>query len=127
MSQTFLNIIELPNGNLEITTTPEGLEYLEDRIAATQDERGYEWQCLPAAMWSDLIESWATNGSYAMVHPGDLGWLTEAPAIIYSKDIDDHGKLIVYPDSKTWYYNNYQTTDELYLLHSGQPVIFTKA
>ena len=126
MSQTFLNIIELPNGNLHITATPEGLEYLEDRIAATQDELGYQWQRLPSQMWGDLMESYSINGSYGFIEPEKIGALTEAPIIANYLRWNDEGVYLPV-DAKVWHYNDYMTTDELYLLHSGQPVIFTKA
>jgi len=111
----YLEIVELANGNLQISLTAEGKEFL------TEKQEDNYFTC----GWFDLMENYACNGSYSPTDSSEIGGLTEAPIILSCKDVDDNGAVIIHPDTKIWYYNEYMINDPFAVLLSGDPVIFT--
>lgn len=118
----YIQLKELPNGNLEITLTPEGKEYITDN--QDSEEQNLE------DMFYDMFESIMCNSSSR--YATDLGTflyqlechLTNAPAILTDVCIDDWGSVESY--GSMWYYPDYQILDfvrELFV----RPVIFLKA
>lgn len=117
----YIQLKELPNGNLEITLTDEGKEYITDN--QDSEEQNLE------EMFYDLFESIMCNSSSR--YTTDIGTflyplechLTNAPAILTEVDTDDLGGIVAY--DTMWYYPNYQVVDfvrELFV----RPVIFQR-
>lgn len=111
---TNLNFEVLPNGNLKLTATKVGKELLKE---SNQDVIG---------KWLDLLEPTSCNGSYALVHPEKLGWLTDAPIIVNYADYDDNFEFVEHEDTVYWYFNEYMIQDEFKLLLTNKPLIFER-
>lgn len=133
--QTILSIIVNANGNLEITATPEGIEYLQDQIGDTRTlgDPASEptWKQTPMGMWSDMLESYSCNGSYNLA-PDNTFALTEAPIIasepiiLESEDqVNDPEWVPQYhPETKFWAFADYMVVDEFEKLLNGETVTF---
>lgn len=128
MKQTCLNFTELPDGNLRIELTPEGSGELMGYIFSDGGTGEEGWVMTPDRIWSELIESYSSNGSYSMIRPEDIGALTEAPIIALNFGYDDvNERVVIDQETKIWWYPDYQVSDELKeLLYSGF-VLFLKA
>lgn len=123
--QQFLNFKELQNGNLKITLTKEGREELKELIESKTKDR-ITWKKDTEAVWLDLLEYGACNGSYQYLHPEKIAALTDSPIIGLNVDYDEDGELEENDDLKVWWYPNYMVVDELKeLLARG--VVFEKA
>ena len=117
----YIQLKELPNGNLQITLTPEGKEYLTDH--QDTEERNLE------GMFYDLFESIMCNSSSR--YTTDLGTflyplechLTNAPAILTDVCMDDWGSVESY--GTMWYYTDYLILDFVREL-LNRPVIFQR-
>lgn len=113
---TYLNIRELDNGDLKITATKEGRQYIKFERNSTGTF---------VQIWFDLLEDFTCNGSFAQIMPEQVGYLTEAPLIIDCADYDNYGKLSVHADSRVWYFADYMIVDELKNLLLNKPIVFT--
>jgi hypothetical protein len=117
----YIQLKELPNGNLEITLTPEGKEYITDN--QDSEEQNLE------GMFYDMFESIMCNSSSR--YTIDLGTflyplechLTNAPAILTDVCMDDWGSVESY--GSMWYYADYQILDFVREL-LDRPVIFQR-
>jgi hypothetical protein len=136
MSQTYLNIKVNAAGNLEISATPEGIEYLKEQVESEMPVMSdpetvtieYRWKRVAMNTWWDLLESTATNGSYSIVPDNVFTLQTSAPCI--SKEMilpKENGEGYDYEDDNTiWVFRDYAIMDEFELLINGGMVIFTK-
>ncbi len=111
----------LNNGNLKITLTDEGTEYLND---LDKDEEG-KFKDTDDNIFLDLIEYHICNG-YTMVRPEQIGALTEAN-IISDGIIDEETTKEEFENTKFWYFNEYMIISELQSLLNAGYVTFTKA
>lgn len=116
MIPQYLNISEDKNGNLLVSATIDGIEYLTEK----HDE---EFDSFDLS-WSDLLESFSVNGSYQFIYPEELGWLTEAP-IIGLCERDEEYKLTNDETNKFWFFGDYMVRNELLELTNGETIIFT--
>jgi hypothetical protein len=107
----------LKNGDLKLSLTPEGQEFLTEKL-----ENGYD-----VSIWYDLTEDSSVNGSYAVTDATEVGGLTEAPMIINYRDIDDEAKVVINDDNIIWWFPDYMVTDELNKLLTEGYIIFTVA
>jgi hypothetical protein len=113
-----LNFEILPNGNLSVTATDEGREYISD-FAHERDRQ---------VILFDLCEAYSCNGSFTFFGAGEgnpnVG-LTDAPCIAECLSYEDDGTAII--EGRFWYLRDYATRDELEDWQNGKAVIFTLA
>jgi len=98
----YIALCVLPDGKLLITLTSDGWNAREEMFESRQK--------FYAAPLYDLFEWFWCNG-YEFTH--DLDWweqMSSAPAFSDAVFVEDNGDLDV---RHFWYYNEYQTTDEL--------------
>ena len=111
-----LNLKINTDGNLEITATEKGKEFINEN-------REFDG----IFIWCDLLEQYSTNGSYNLVDPENIGALTDAPIIAdISPEINDNGEITYYEDTKFFWFPEYETIDEMEKLLNNETVIFTK-
>lgn len=136
--QTLLSItVDDKTGDLQITATPEGIEYLGDQLAHTVDEADamgnypITWKQAPVGMWSDMLESYSCNGSYNLA-PDNTFALTEAPIIASEpgdtedREGNEYPNGFTYdPETKFWNFGDYAIIDEFEKLLNGETVVFT--
>ena len=100
----YVNIKELPNGDLEVTGTLELLESEETDM-------------------HEIFEDVLANTGLIWVDPEDVGVLSEAP-ILGNVELDDKGYLTgIYG---LWWYPRYQIDDMVEELLDGNVIIFEK-
>ncbi len=114
----YLNIEELPNGNLKISLTKDGIEELTELRERNKDYTG---------IWLDLLESYSCNGSYQLVMPEKIGALTDAPIIGINFTWDDNGEIDEYDNVKYWYFADYMVKSEFDLMLNEGFVEFESA
>ena len=118
MYNTCLSFSRLPNGNLEVSFCGS----LEDRedFQRKREERG------DASVWSDMIESHSTNGSYYHFDPSFgrpfVGITSCMDGIAESMDFADNGDPEIVGD--WWHAPDYVAIVPLDYLLNGSSVTF---
>ncbi len=112
----YLIISELPNGDLEIKATEQGIEFLtEDEFRDNGDA------------YATMFEDFYCNGSYYPANDFQivqLGHLTSSPIILDHQDILESGELNVAGIEKQWYLPNYAIFSEMEKLKNDETIIF---
>lgn len=99
------NITITPKGDLKLTATAEGREFIKNEQAANRNYWG---------IMAEIFEDWSCNGSYTHFDAGQgdpFVGLTSAPCIAESLSIDDNDKRIV--EGRLWVFREYMTRDDL--------------
>jgi len=99
-----INIVTLPNGNLEMSLTSAGLAKFKHDFATVR--------LVTSAMELVFIRRWLRPMGYEAIKPEDCGALTAASLITKGGDV--------------WGDMSYQVQAFLETLHSGGTVIWTK-
>lgn len=111
------NIKILPDGNLKISASNAGRQWIKEN-----ETRGY-WECM-----YDIFEYWKCNGSFVHFDAGKANpfvGLTSAPCIAERMDYSDTGDISI--DGCLWAFMDYQVRDDLAELKSKGHVIYPKA
>lgn len=95
-----INIRIAPNGALVLTAGNETRSTLAQWLREGERTR--------AAIYADLFESYACNGSYAPCEPQGL---TDSPCIAESLSYDDDGAAQT--EGRLWWFPDYMVCDEL--------------
>ena len=104
------------DGNLEITATENGKEYINEHIETKSND----------SLWYDLLESYSCNGPYNLVDPVIIGALTEAPIIADKPSlISDDGEVTYDEETKFYWFPDYVVIDEIEELADGGIVTFS--
>lgn len=103
------------SGNLIITLTEEGKQWLNDYDKVDTDE----------GCFIELIEDKLANG-YSLVDPEHIGALTNS-LLIADGTIDEETAAEDYVNTNVWYYNYYAVRSYLDDLKSQGYVIWNKA
>jgi len=110
----------LGNGDLKISLTNEGKEYIEDLRNESGDyTKGW------SEMISDLFDHEISNG-YSYVQPEDIGALTSS-LIISNGIIDDETTQEDLDSIDLWWFPQYEVRDEVKDLEDNGFIIFSKA
>lgn len=111
----------LPGGNLEITCE-EGekadLQEILDRV--THRDHGFLAEMLEYA-------GWQPNGHLFQVQPEWVGALTESPILTDDLRCPDSAEPALSPESKVWWFPNYQVESFAETLIRDGRVFFTAA
>ena len=118
-----LQIVELPNGNLEIRPyedymDADSMDYLKEKQMRLGD----------VCALLDATEDYHCNGSYQPFDAGEgnpFVGLTEAPCIAEGMDYDDDGNATI--NGRFWYYGDYMITSFIDEIIENGKVIFTLA
>ena len=103
-------------GNLEITATEKGKEYIDENCDFN-----------PEYIWENLLESHSTNGSWNLVDHENIGALTDAPIIAdISPVTNDNGEIVYYDNTQFFWFPEYETIDELEKHLNNETVIFIR-
>ena len=115
---SYIDFEVLDNGDLQLTPTQDGIEFINDEMIDT--DRDY-WSIM-----ADLFEETACNGSYTHFGAGEANpyvGITDAPCIAEDMDVLDDGKREIV--GKLWYFDNYCLEMETETLALGESVIYT--
>lgn len=132
--QNGLNIKINEVGNLEITATKEGIEYLQDQIEsaniADAETGTITWKESTIGIWIELLESYSCNGSYNLC-PDNTFALCSAPCIAdipqtYDDMAENNPRVMYSPETKFWQLSNYMVVDEREILLNGGTVVFDR-
>jgi hypothetical protein len=115
----YLFFDEQLNGDLRLTLTDEGEKELITLLKNSPNNY--------PLIWSELLTETAKNGSFALVHPSQVGALTISIIITNELIIDDEGIVIRQPNTKYWWSPDYMVVDELNELLTNKKFIFKKA
>ena len=107
-----------PNGNLVFTVDEKGREFVSELLEEHKAGR-YSWD----QIWSDIMDPFQSNGMLSMVHPEQVGAMTEAPMVTDELEIADNGDVAHV--GKVWWYPNYMVSDPLEVLVRDGQVEFT--
>ena len=110
------NIKILPDGNLKISASNAGRQWLKEN-----ESRGY-WP-----VTADIFEPYACNGSFVHFDSGAANpfiGLTSAPCIAETIEYSDIGEAEIV--GKLWVFTDYQTLDDLAELKNKGCVIYSK-
>lgn len=100
----YLELEVLPDGNMKVTLTKEGREYLE--------EDNYWKDRTFIDNWTDLMDEFWCNG-WSRIRAEDLGFLIDDqhPLITCDFTLEDDGSWeTTSKDPKVWYYPTFATT-----------------
>src|SRR3954469_21240899 len=121
MSEQYVNLEQLPSGNLKIVL-------LRHKGNKAEVKRIHEEQKQNYLDLLELLEYWHDHDNYELLQNRfykNIGASTSSPIIVQDLDIDDYGD---FEDvGKVWWYPNYQVSDPIEILLKYGYVIFEKA
>lgn len=115
----YLNLNELPNGNLKLTLTADGKEFLESDIFdmdAWQNEGELHFNTRTHSLLLAMLEDIGCNSEIELLHPDTsdylkIGALTSAPIIAADVERNNEGELLSV--GKVFWFPNYAIESEL--------------
>lgn len=113
----YIELSVLANGNLKISLTEKGKEWVNENGFITEDN------------FDELFDDIRGNSDFLYFHNlGEAGLgMSEAQAIADGFYFGDNGDLKNYRDSRLWFFDAYMLEDPFNILSSEGSVVFTKA
>lgn len=90
----------VPNGNMRITLTPEGKEFMQELESDRLND---------SSLFFDLMEDIIVNSEFDATSAEVVGGLTDCPVILaWCLDVDENENPVCGPDTIVWWFEAYQ-------------------